>query len=649
MPFDPHRGFTKPILKIENPVDVPQAPEAVVPEIDPYEPITFDGSRFPRAFSATLRSMPEEEKLAFAAERHRVKQDPIALAEILGFDFVENPHRSLFNQFVPLPPLNEDGTAPDITMWDERYKKRLILWPRGVYKTSAVIVRIVQIILYWPNCRILFLTGSDSLGKAQLARVKKIFTQATPEFKRLFPEHCYVSKYNKQSKSWTDISGMPLGTSKAFSTPARTSSVSAEANMQVYTPKAVKAGFHADWIFVDDLQNEQNSRSEKMLENCWQNYLDIQPLLDQGGALVATGTRYSHVDIYARLQEVALAAGEASNWKTSVRSCFTWGCLNCDHTDADHDESTNILQPKCTKCNCIGFAKDSSARGVLFPQTITKKNKRIGTTLEGLDGLRLELGPGFFANQYENRPLADTEIVFTETLIGGQTIHDLEKMPKYLTPGSATFCIMDVAYSDANSDKSDLSVIYCFRKFQGALWVYKCVAGRWGSSELVAKVLQTLMSERPLRFFIEKNLGFDNLLNLIRATADSAGIKVLPFEGVGGASDNRKNAKSIRIGQCAAMMTSRRIFFYAGMEHYQTMVDQFCKWPKGGKRDDFADTIALLIQAPTGWALDSPPPPESVTHWLQRLHGSGPAEDSYTDTGAGSGVSCGGSTDESWK
>lgn len=619
-------------IPVEFVVDVREVPPP------PDEPLTWDGSIFPRGVSNKIRSMSEAEREKFRAERHAAKNDPLRLGEVLGFDFQEQPHRELFAQMIPLPPLAADGTGPDISTLDPQFKKRMILWSRGTFKTSAVIVEIVLLILRYPDVRIMFLTGSDTLAKNQLARLRRVFEKPSPEFLRLFPEFCLTSRLNKRTHTWTDISE-PMGTAKAFTVPCRTSegSIYAEPTCSIFTPKSTKSGSHFNFIFCDDLVNDQNFRSPQMLETAYSHYLDIVPLLDPSGMMVLTGTRYSFGDPYERIQNKIHEDGESSIWKSSIRSCWTFACLNCLHADAQHDFSKAVLQPPCRKCGCIGYDKNTASKGVLFPLATTRKGKQIGWTLEFLENLRRDLGAAVFANQMENSPLAEENATFTETMIGAQTLHNLEQFPQYITPGSSTFIVGDLAYSD--SEESDLSVLFCFRKWQGALWVYKSICGHFNSTQLVANVLKLLLSERPTRMYLEKNLGHQFIQDQITSTAATLGIKNVPLEFIGGASDNRKGAKEIRIRGVQQMFTSKRLWLFAGMADYQTLVNQLVKFPRGGKHgDDIADCLSLVCTAPTGWALDTPPPQQSTTSWLQKLHNSAPTEDDYYDHGGGNGL-----------
>src|ERR1019366_9260989 len=184
---------------------------------------------------------------------------PEEYVPILGMDFQADPHTQLFNQFLTKRP----GEGLVLSDLDIVTKKRMILWSRGLFKTSAVVVDNVGTILDYPNVRICFLTGGDQLAKRQLARLKRVFEKPTTRFKWLFPEFCMKSVRNKKIKdendprAWSDEL-CKMGTAHEFTVPCRTNDTFAEPTFAISTAKSVKAGSHFDVIYIDDLVNEQN-------------------------------------------------------------------------------------------------------------------------------------------------------------------------------------------------------------------------------------------------------------------------------------------------------------------------------------------------------------------------------------------------------
>jgi hypothetical protein len=181
-------------------------------------------------------------------DRARAKRDKFYLAnEVLGYDFQEC-HAELFANYIQY--------RPDVP-WTEQseIKDRMILWARGHYKTTSVVVDIIQAILNFPNIRILIMQGSLPVTKTLLKQVMAHFTGQALGSKliELFPEFCGEKKALN-------------GTVMQFTTCARTDGKLAQATVTVASPKSVKTGQHYDLGFFDDLVNDQNFRNPKLVQ-----------------------------------------------------------------------------------------------------------------------------------------------------------------------------------------------------------------------------------------------------------------------------------------------------------------------------------------------------------------------------------------------
>jgi hypothetical protein len=621
---------------------------------------SVDLSTLPRSFIKWYDNASAAERLEWFAGRFRCLKyhlylsgfveapkpgDPNLPKEyvpILGMDFVPDPHNQLFKCFLQKRP-GENVVLSDL---DQQTKKRMILWPRNHLKTSAVRVDIVQNILNYPNIRILFLTGSDKLAKVQLKTIKKFFENPTKRFKWLFPEFCLWDVRNRRVDEFLE-DGSPnpkawitqpakMGTTQWFTVPARTSDILVEATFTISTTKSTKAGSHYDIIYVDDLVNETNYRKVDALQKCYDNYIDVCPLLDPVGFMVITGTRYSFGDTYERIQEDAQKEMKEMGrtiWAFHIRDCWSHGCQNCIHTDVYHDYALNITQPPCEMCNCPGF-KDRGNKDVLFPQSRTRDGRSLGFTLQILEGERIRVGPEFFANQYENKPIATGSQTFDETLIGRQTLHAVTQLPP--PSSSHTFIVGDLAY--VGQAGRDYSVLFVCRLFQGQIFIVGCEYGTWDSAQVAINIVNLLLIERPNVVYLEKFNGWEAYNNVILAHANSRGLLKVPIEWVKGSQAD--NAKLIRIGTVKGPLDQKRLWIYKSIKGYDILVQQLVKWPKLGRHDDFADCAGMVVTVPTGYQLENPPQAVSIGSWLRKLNEVHVEDDNYYDNGMGSGFCC---------
>lgn len=564
---------------------------------------------------------------------------PVEYVPIMGMDFVPDPHAKLFAQFIQKQP----GSGLVFSDLEMLTKKMMILWPRGLFKTSSVVVDIVQTILNYPNIRICFLTGGDSLAKRQLARIKRVFEKPTERFLVLFPEFCMKDVRNRTVKdddapnAWTSQVAK-LGTAHEFTVPCRTNETLAEPTFAISTSRSVKAGSHYDCIYIDDLVNETNYRSAKLLAKSYQDYLDICPLLDPTGFMIVTGTRYTFGDTYEQLMDNAKEEMKTIGqtiWKFSIRDCWSHGCRNCPHSDVYHNYEVNIVQPPCAVkgCACPGH-QDNGVKGVLFPQSRTHDGRSIGHTLKFLEGEKVRTGDEFFGNQYENRPISVGSATFDEVLIGGQTLFEMSQIPPYAA--SFTFIVADLA--TVGQEGRDYSVIFICRKFQGQIFIFDCLYGNWDSAAVAENIVNALAKFRPSIIYIEKFSGSEAYNNVITAHANTCGIIKVPIEWVKGSQADK--AKMIRIGSVKGPLKNKRLWLYGHMPGYGILVQQLCKWPKWMRHDDFADCAGMVVSAPTGYEQETPPSTASQLDWLRNLGQTPPSEDSYGDSGCGTGICC---------
>lgn len=615
---------------------------------------SVDTTNFPRSFRKWYAKAKEEDLTKWYEGRFRCLKyhqylsgyaeaeklgDPDLPKEfvpILGMDFQEDPHSQLFKCFLQKHP-GENVILSDL---DLLTKKRMILWPRGLFKTSAVRVDIVQMILNYPNVRICFLTGGDKLAKRQLQTVKKFFEHPTKRFKWLFPEFCLRDVRNRRVQefytmvdedghtvpdpsqpnpdAWT-TEPAKLGTAHEFTVPCRTNDKFPEPTFCISTAKAVKSGAHFDVIYIDDLVNDQNYKKVEALQKCYDDYIDLCPLLDPFGFIVMTGTRYSYGDTYERIQEDAEKEMKETGqtiWKFYIRDCWSHGCQNCVHTSVYHDYALNILQPPCEipGCACPGY-KDRGNKDVLFPQVKAIDGHSIGHTLKFLEGELLRTSPEFFANQYENKPIATGAQTFDETLIGRQTLHHIEQIPKY-GESQLTFIVGDLAY--VGQQGRDYSVLFACRLSQGQIFIFDCEYGTWDSGQVAENTCNMIQKWHPDVLYYEKFNGWEAYNNVISAAARQRGIIKLPLQWEKGSQMD--NAKLVRIGTVKGPLAQRRLWFYALMKGYDLLVKQLTKWPKLGRHDDFADTAGMVVSAPTGYQLATPPTEVAVSNWLRKLN-----------------------------
>lgn len=472
-----------------------------------------------------LENVSPEVKAKLEA-RARAKTDKMFLArEVLAYDFQDDVHQELFDQYIPY-----DEAIP----WVEQapIKNRLILWSRGMYKSTSIVVEIIQAILNFPDIRILIMQGGLKTTRGLLKEIAAHFQGLAPRSKlmELFPEYCGDKKALKLTQD-------------TFTTTARTKLHLQQATVNVASPKAIKTGQHYECGFFDDLVHAENYRSKTQLSKAEADFKMCIPLIDPGGYRFVTGTRYAFGDMYENI--IRHNKGE---WIISLKTCW-----------ADDGKTPRFTQRKANDGRLIGF------------------------TREGLLQIQQD-DPGMFASQYLNSPIAEGQQLFTEQMLLAACV------PPDQTPLlSQTVLFVDCATTD--SAWSDDSVIIAGKTDAlGKMYVVDIAGGQWLPDVFARQVIMMTLKHRPLRVLIEKSASGMYMESMLRMVAGQMGV-ILPIQLV--PCKNVKDAKAIRISALQAYLRTGRLKFFMGLPCWDKVVKQFTEFPRG-KHDDYCDTIALM-------------------------------------------------------
>ena len=249
---------------------------------------------------ARLREDPAYQR----ENRLRAQTDLFFLAhEVLGYDDItEYTHRQVADFFVQKDPRKTIAAQ-------DRCKSRLLLLPRGTFKTSFNIADTVQWVCDFTDVRILTLTASNSpdspLADAFVAEVADHFFQANDSaatiLHELFPE-CVT---HKRAKAGWFLSPSRV---KAYRDPTLMGS-SIESSL---------SGWHWDVIKLEDIQDNRNSQTIFGLKKVKQNLFINLKMLMPWGYRDATGTRYGPQDVYGRMIETMNPKVSKMLWKPAM-------------------------------------------------------------------------------------------------------------------------------------------------------------------------------------------------------------------------------------------------------------------------------------------------------------------------------------------
>jgi predicted phage terminase large subunit-like protein len=474
--------------------------------------------------------------------RQRAKTDRLYLAcDILGYDFTEDTHAELFDTYPAFHPV-------DTTPWVDQFKHGkdiLVLWSRGHYKTTAVVVLVIQAILNHPDIRVLLMQGSLKVTKTLLKQIASHFegTASDSKLKDIFPEFCGV----KEEGQWKFGKSVIKLSATEFTTPARVKKQLAQATVTVASPNSIKTGQHYDLGVFDDLVNDKNYRSTEQLTKVEEDFNMALPLIDPGCPRFVSGTRYAFGDLYENI--IRRNQGE---WVVSQRTCWR------------EDGST----PR-------------------FPQQKSRDGSRtIGFTREGLLQIMRDT-PDIFASQYLNHPVSVSNQYLTKEQLLAATVSEKDSPAL-----SQVVLFVDLA---AEGQRPDDSVIVAGRiDSVGKMYVTDMRGSTFTVAQLALNVIDMALKHRPLKVMIERTSSAQYFVAYLLTVCKDKGV-VLPIDYI--KVDNRENAKNIRVQAMAGQVNQKRLFFFSGMSCWDKFVEQAVTFPKGKYgHDDYPDTVALMCQ-----------------------------------------------------
>lgn len=472
-------------------------------------------------------------KEELAKLRYRARTDLYWLArDILGMDaLIERVHRPICDMFV--------AKKPGKPLWEQsEIKERLILAPRGHFKTSLDEADIIQWILLDPNIRILIMSGKASVAEAMMTNVKGHF-QTNEKLRALFPELCPPE-------------GKEFGNLSEFICPGRTKVIK-EPTVLISSGASVKAGLHFDVIKGDDMVNEINTLTKEQILKVIMLWNYAMPLVEPYGYLDLIGTNYDDSDLYqwAIENKPKLKWYKVAAWtpKQTFRAAFKTGSVK-----------------KITE----------DMVDLLFPERFT---------FEWLNNQRLA-DEYIFNCQYLLDPTPTDTALFTEEMILRHTI------PHGHIPRSGTvFQVWDTASTQNNH--SDFSACATgLYDAQGRLFVLDVAFGKWSPTELINMIIGQAIKWRPSCIGIEEANGSRMLQPALDLVSRQMGLSLY----IEWQKTSPNKHKYDTVAGLQPLFKDDKLYLSAAMnkETRTELMKQFIKYPKTS-HDDIPDAVARLL------------------------------------------------------
>lgn len=197
-------------------------------------------------------------------------------------DLIEAVHKPMCEFFVHKNPRQK-------WLLQDRVKNRLLLAPRGHFKTTINLCDIIQWMLAFPDITIVLFSGTEELTVRMVDEIKQHFLM-NGDFREMYPG--WVPQKNLSQ----------FGESGSFTLPNR-GQIRREPTLSVTTLKSTRAGSHYDVEKFDDVVTEQNSKTAVLITEINRQWSSTLPLLNPGGYRDVIGTLYTHECFYSPIIE----------------------------------------------------------------------------------------------------------------------------------------------------------------------------------------------------------------------------------------------------------------------------------------------------------------------------------------------------------
>lgn len=470
-----------------------------------------------------------------AAERGRT--DLFFLSKIiLGRvypDLTEKTHGPICDFFVQKDPSKK-------FFLQDMIKNRLLLYPRGHFKTSINMCDCIQWMLCFPNITIQLLSGTEELTYRMVGELKEHFL-SNGDFRSLYPR-------------FVPPDGMvDFGTKGEFTVPTRTQ-IRREPTISISTIKSVKAGSHYDLQKGDDTVNEINSATAELNADVARRWSHTKPLLNPGGYRELIGTFYDYSCHYGPIVD-RWREGTLRGWKVLIAPSLT-----------PNPDTGELFWPG----------------GVLFPERFCVDSNE-HPEKENLQQIWRD-DPELFNAQYQNEPLGKDAAQFPMNQLRGHVIQR-----RQIPPDTALVCSWFLAFTKKKKSDFSTCVLGGFDNL-GNLYIVDIFRGRYTPSEIIDNLIYCWRKWPVMRVGLEQKKATALLGPALHARQMEQRI-IVPIDMQ---KEPTEEEMQNHVLSLSPLLLQNKLWFVSECSHLQELFLQFSRFPKFGF-DDIPRAVARLL------------------------------------------------------
>lgn len=500
-------------------------------------------------------------------------------------------HEYICNSFF----VQKDPTFATFEKFANQYtdlKDRMLLVPRGGFKSSIDIADCVQWAICFPAVTIMILTGVFSLagdfvgelrghftneenadsvdsktGKAQL--VPKLLMNretgvwSSSMFQVLFPEHCIGAAEGKQSE---------------FQTPA--AGTDKEPTVRAASIEQALVGQHFGVMKLDDVITNENTQTVERI-NKINKFISVdRAMLHPYGFQDIIGTWYDEKDFYGKRIKYEEDQAKKLGLQHLVQGSVDSGRLDISVKMKIHLRSAWWLTEIA---KAAGKSFDDAKAGdyeLWFPERLP---------FEFLFTER-DSDPEGFAIKYLNNPRQIHRIKFERGLLTSRTIPHNQ-----LPPQGVVVTTIDTAYS--TKSWADYTVILTSMIYGGRFYVVNMVRGRFNEHDLPIKIAETVNKWKPKQVAIEDSVGVKWLGKEVKREMQKLQISI-PLQYVSLGLGSKMKSKQIKAKPVRRLLGDERMYFTnscEGLEEIYNELEAFTG-TESDAHDDIVSALSLLVE-----------------------------------------------------
>ena len=486
---------------------------------------------------------------------------------------IHNTHEEICNSFF----VRKNPTKKTFKTFADAYieeKERLLLVPRGGFKSTMNMADTVQWIINFPEVTVLVLSGVLKLADKFIGEIKGHFTleegsaeyvdlfipkktwrpktqdDGTPTvFQMIFAEHCIPVDDGKASEFQT-----PAVSNKQKEPPVFSASI-----------EQSLTGFHVCVLKLDDVVTNENSLTVDRLKAVNKQVSINQAMLHPYGFYDKIGTWYDSEDTYG--QDISNKKkydedGEPFPMKMYIRPAW-WA--------NEAARAAGKIEEEMVESDWELWFNE--------PGQLTYKFLR--------DKKRND---SYFAIKYLNDPTQMHVIKFPRELLVRKTVNAVD------VPGTGMIVtVIDTAYS--TKSWADYTVIITALIYGGRFYIIDMKRGRYDEYTLPAMIAATALQWKPKTICIEDTGKAEKYVQ--RETyreMDKLKVRV-PVRLVGLGQGNKTKSKITKAGPVLRFIGDDRLKFVNSCPGLDELYDELSKFgTASATHDDIVDSLAILVQ-----------------------------------------------------